>query len=86
LPAVDATFSFALAQSNGRLSVLDGTTVLDAITWTSGIQDGASRQLQPALTTTTANDSPSNFCNALPTQVYGSAANLGTPKAANACM
>lgn len=86
LPAVDATFSFALAQSNGSITVLDGTTVLDAITWTSGIQDGASRQLQPALTSTTANDTPGNFCNALPTQVYGSAANLGTPKAANVCM
>jgi hypothetical protein len=86
LPAVDATFAFALAQSNGSLSVLDGTTVLDAITWTSEIQDGVSRQLPPALTSTTANDNPASFCNALPTQVYGSAANLGTPKAANACM
>jgi hypothetical protein len=86
LPAVDATFAFALSQSNGRLSVLDGTTVLDAITWTTEIQDGAARQLQPALTSTTANDTPDSFCNALPTQVYGSAENLGTPKAANVCM
>jgi hypothetical protein len=86
LPAVDATFSFALAQSNGSLSVLDGATVLDAITWTTGILDGASRQLQPGRTTATANDVPANFCNALPTQRYGSAANLGTPKAVNACM
>ncbi len=86
LPAVDATFSFALAQSNGSLSVLDGTTVVDAITWTTGIQDGASKQLQPAMTTSTANDTPENFCNALPTQTYGSAGNLGTPKAVNACM
>jgi hypothetical protein len=87
LPPVDATFSFGLAQSNGKLSVLDGQTVLDEITWTTGIQDGASKQLQPgmATTTTTANDTPANFCNALPTQVYGSAANLGTPKAANVC-
>lgn len=86
LPAVDATFSFALAQSNGSITVLDGTVVIDAITWTTGIQDGASKQLQPALTTSTANDTPENFCNALPTQTYGSAANLGTPKAVNACM
>lgn len=85
LPAVDATFSFALAQSNGSITVLDGEAVVDAITWTTGIQDGASRQLQPALTNAAANDDPANFCNALPTQEYGSAANLGTPKAVNAC-
>jgi hypothetical protein len=85
LPEVDATFSFALAQSNGSLSVLDGTAVLDAVAWTTGIQDGASKQLQPALTTTTANDSPDNFCDALPTQAYGNGGNLGTPKAVNAC-
>jgi hypothetical protein len=85
LPEVDATFSFALAQSNGSINVLDGTVVLDAVTWTSGIQDGVSKQLQPALTTTTANDSPDNFCNAQPTQTYGNTLNLGTPKAANVC-
>jgi hypothetical protein len=85
LPAVDATFSFALVQSNGSLSVLDGATVLDTIRWTTGILDGASRQLPPGMTTTTANDDPDVFCNALPTQMYGSAANLGTPKAVNAC-
>lgn len=86
LPAVDATFSFALVQSNGSLTVLDGTAVVDAVTWTIGIQDGASKQLPPALTTTTANDNPDSFCDALPTQIYGSAANLGTPRAVNACM
>ena len=85
LPEVDATFSFSLVQSNGSLRVLDGATELDAITWTTGIQDGVSKQLQPALTTTTANNSPDNFCNAQPTQVYGNTPNLGTPKAANAC-
>ncbi|HWU86057.1 MAG TPA: hypothetical protein VN253_02230 [Kofleriaceae bacterium] len=85
LPAVDATFSFALAQSNGSLSVLDGTKVLDAITWTDGIQDGASKELQPSQTTSTANDDPANFCDAVPTQIYGTAANFGTPKAVNAC-
>jgi hypothetical protein len=85
LPGVDATFSFALVQSNGSLSVLDGATVLDTVRWTTGILDGASRQLPPGKTTSTANDDPSLFCNALPTQIYGSAANLGTPKAVNAC-
>jgi len=86
LPAVDATFTFSLYQSNGAINILDGTTVIDAITWTTGIQDGASRQLQPALTTPTANDNPTNFCNAQPTQTYGTAGNHGTPKAVNACL
>lgn len=85
LPEVDATFSFALVQSNGSLGIFDGATELDAITWLTGIQDGASKQLQPALTTAAANDDPDSFCDALPTQVYGSTPNLGTPKAANAC-
>lgn len=85
LPAVDATFSFALAQSHGSLTVLDGAAVVDAITWTTGIQDGASRQLRPELTSAAANDDPASSCDARPGQVYGTAANLGTPKAANAC-
>lgn len=85
LPAVDATFSFGLVQSNGSVSVLDGATVLDAITWTDGIAEGTSKQLQPAQTTTTANDNPANFCNAAASQTYGTA-NRGTPKAANACL
>ncbi len=86
LPVVDATFTFSLLQSNGALSVLDGATVVDAITWTTGIVDGASKQLQPLQTTTTDNDVPANFCNASATQTYGSAANLGTPKAINVCL
>lgn len=87
LPEVDATFTFALSQSNGSLSVLDGATVLDSIAWTIGIQDGASKQLLPGATSTvTGNDSAANFCDAQPTQAYGATTNLGTPRAANACM
>src|SRR5262249_36644327 len=67
LPAVDATFTFSLVQQgNGAISISDGTTVIDAVSWSSGIQDGASRQLDPGLTTSAANDDPANFCNALP--------------------
>ena len=89
LPVVDATFptSIALAQSNGSLSILDGTTVIDAITWTTGILDGASKQLMPGMTTATANDTPANFCNAKTPQDYGSVlTNFGTPKAVNVCL
>ncbi len=87
LPAVDATFTFALAASNGSLHVLDGTTELDGITWTTpSIADGVGRQLNPLNTTSTDNDSPANFCDAKAAQTYGTAANFGTPKAVNVCL
>ena len=71
LPAVDATFGFALVNSNGDVRVLDGTTVLSAVTWTSS-SDGVSMQLVPTP------------CPAV--TPYGDGTNKGTPKAANACM
>lgn len=87
LPEVDATFAFALAASNGSLSVLDGATVLDATTWTTpSVPDGVSRQLNPLNTNATDNDLQANFCNSTPAQEYGSAANFGTPKAVNVCL
>ncbi len=89
LPAPDATFTFALSQgsvtSPGGISVLDGTTVLDAITWTSST-DGAADQLKPTNLTTTDNDVAANFCKAKTPQTYGTAANFGTPKALNVCL
>ncbi|MBX3155886.1 MAG: lamin tail domain-containing protein [Deltaproteobacteria bacterium] len=87
LPDVDGTFTFALAQSNGSITVLDGATPLDAITWTTGILDGVSKQLDPNKTNTTDNDVPANFCNAKAAQQYNpEIANFGTPKAVNACL
>jgi hypothetical protein len=84
LPTVDATFSFALST---KLTVYTGTTVLDTVTLVSPQpKDGVSRQVKPAELTTTGNDDPANFCDAVPAQQYGSAANYGTPKAANVCM
>ncbi|HEY4242036.1 MAG TPA: lamin tail domain-containing protein [Kofleriaceae bacterium] len=86
LPTVDATFTFALAASNGSITVSNGATTLDAITWTTpSIADGISRELVPSMLTSTANDDPDNFCNSPTSQTYGSAANYGTPRAANAC-
>ncbi len=89
LPLVDATFATAIANTNGSLSMLDGLTVLDVITWTTGAtapKDTLSRQLQPALATATDNDTPANFCDAqIATQSYGTGGNFGTPKAANVC-
>ncbi|MBS1122587.1 MAG: Hemolysin-type calcium-binding region [Deltaproteobacteria bacterium] len=87
LPAIDATFTFALAASAGSLSVLDGATVLDAITWTTpAVGDGVSRQLNPLNTNSTDNDLPANFCDGKAAQMYGTAANFGTPKEVNVCL
>ena len=92
IPVVDATFTFALGNSNGSLSVLDGTTVLDVVTWGSSTQvDGLSIQLQPTHTNVTDNDdaTPTNttdYCKAVAGQMYGTATNGGTPGAVNVCM
>ncbi len=80
LPAVDATFGFALVDATGDVEVRDGASVLDAITWAS-VASGIARQLDPGATTTTGNDSATNFCAAM--TAYGDGTNLGTPKAAN---
>jgi hypothetical protein len=96
LPAVDVTFTFALSS---KIQILDGTTVLDAVTIpTSGTdapKDGFSKQLKLGSQTTTANDDITQFCDAQmgATQQYGGASdpnmdglfNYGTPKAANVC-
>jgi hypothetical protein len=82
LPEVDATFGFALINSGGDVRVLDGATVLDAVTWTTST-DGVSAQLEPAHFTTADNDTASSFCPAVTS--YGDGTNLGTPRAANAC-
>jgi hypothetical protein len=71
LPAVDATFGFALVNSGGDVRVLAGTTVLDAVTWTTST-DGTSLQLLPVV------------CPAI--APYGDGANKGTPRAPNSCM
>lgn len=81
LPAVDATFTFPLGS---RIEVLDGTTSLDVVTF-STTPDGVSKQLRPDATTTTDNDVATNFCDAVPVLMYGTAANYGTPKEINAC-
>ncbi|MEP6864446.1 MAG: lamin tail domain-containing protein [Deltaproteobacteria bacterium] len=74
LPAVDATFTFALSTT---LSVLDGATVLDAVTLVNPQPaDGVSRQIKPMLC-----DSPKQA-----NHKYGTLENYGTPRATNTCM
>lgn len=98
LVGVDVTFTFSLGNSTGAVQFYDGTTLLDSFSWPTATyaRDGQSRQLKPANTNTTDNDvasapscatagQPCYFCDGQAGQVYGSAANLGTPKAANVC-
>lgn len=92
LPTVDATFALTMVNSSGNVQVVDPascmgspsvcTTIYDIASWGT-TTDGTSLQLPPAMLTTTANDTPANYCPGLAT--YGDANNKGTPKAANAC-
>ncbi|HEU0035648.1 MAG TPA: lamin tail domain-containing protein [Kofleriaceae bacterium] len=90
LAGVDATFGFGLSNSGGDVQVVDGATVLDAVTWGSVSTtsfDGKSIQLDPDSTTTTGNDTPANMLGnvwCLGATPYGDGTNTGTPKAANA--
>jgi hypothetical protein len=70
LPAVDATFGFALVNAAGDVRVLDGERVLDAVTWSASV-DGVSQQLVPV------------SCPGV--TPYGDGDNRGTPRAANTC-
>ncbi len=83
LPVVDATFPSSINLATA-FTVSDGATVIDTATWGTA-SDGKSRELQPAMLTSVANDTSTNFCSALAAQTYGATANLGTPKALNAC-
>lgn len=83
LPRPDATFSFALAQSQGSITVLDGAETVDTVRWTTGIVDGAAKALRRDRTSAAANDDPASFCDA--TEPYGTAGNLGTPREPNPC-
>lgn len=77
------TFSFSLVTGStttpGDIQLLSGTTVVDAVTWTSS-RSGKALNLDPDFSNAVANDNASNFCDA--TQAYG-LGDLGTPGAAN---
>ena len=81
LPPPDATFGFSMVNSAGDVQVLDGTTVLDAVTYAT-TTDGVSLQLDPDHFTTADNDVGANFCKA--TAPYVDMTNQGTPRLANA--
>jgi hypothetical protein len=65
------------------LAILDGTTVIDQVTWdeSSGLDpNGASRNLDPLYTSAVQNDTDMNFCTASSVMSGGDA---GTPGSAN---
>ncbi len=91
LPAaqVMGSFSFSLVDGTmaapGDVQILAGTTVLDAISWTS-TRSGRSHQLDPDRYDPTQNDDESNFCDG--TDVYNdnmgmATKDYGTPGSAN---
>lgn len=79
LPAVSYEVDLALLNSNGRLFVGTGGTVLDAVTWTSTTA-GASRALDPSISGPANNDDEAVWCDG--TEAYGDG-DLGTPAAEN---
>jgi hypothetical protein len=78
-----ATFATALVPGStttpGDIQLTLGGTLIDVITWTKSTTAKA-LQLSPAATSATANDDPTNFCDA--TMTYG-AGGMGTPGMAN---
>ena len=83
LPAVDATFSFGLVDTNGDIQIATGASVLAAVHWKS-VVSGVTRQLDRDHLTDAGNDDAGgrNFCAG--TTPYGDGTNQGTPGAANA--
>ncbi|HTL33617.1 MAG TPA: lamin tail domain-containing protein [Kofleriaceae bacterium] len=72
-----AEFPFSInPTSTPDLQILVGSTVIDAITWTTSTSS-RSRQLDPDFMTSTANDDPASFCDAQ--AVYGAGPDHGTP-------
>ena len=77
------SFSFSLITGTpatpGDVRILAGTTVIDAITWTTST-NGKALQLDPDFIDAIANDNASNFCDATATYGLG---DFGTPGVAN---
>lgn len=75
LPQVDATFSFALNNSDGYLWIGSDGVVLDEVRWSSSTS-GAATSLDPAFSDPSENDDEANWCTAV--DAYGDG-DLGTP-------
>ena len=79
LPRVDGVFDFVLANSSGGVALGYGTTLLDAVTYSSS-RAGESTALEPSLTDPQQNDNESYWCHGQ--DAYG-AGDLGSPGAPN---
>lgn len=75
LPVVNATFGFALGNSNSGLFVASEGTLIDEIAWTSSTA-GAATSLDATFTNAADNDDELNWCPAV--DPYGDG-DLGTP-------
>lgn len=80
LENVLTTVTTTLSNSSGSLSINNGDTVIDQVSWDKS-QSGVSIQLSPDALNATGNDDPQNWC--APEQTYGSGMDKGTPGAAN---
>jgi hypothetical protein len=94
-----ATFTMSLTNSTGaQLQVVDPsscslvdtayvcTAIYDIATWGT-THDGQSMQLKPGSINATANDTTTNYCEAVAAQPYGTTTgNYGTPGVVNVCM
>ena len=86
LPHVDVDYgaSVQLVDSNFDLSLRAAGILVDAVTFSTTMPTGASRELKQANLTATDNDNEANWCTAS-TAMYGTENNFGTPGAANDC-
>jgi hypothetical protein len=84
LPHVDVDYGAALqlVDSSFDLSLRAAGILVDAVSFTTAMPDGSSRELKSTNLTATDNDNEANWCTS--TTAYGAGGN-GTPGAANDC-
>ena len=84
LPHVDVNYgaSLQLVDSGFDMNIKAAGILVDAVSFTTAMPDGSSRELKSANLTATDNDNEANWCTS--TTAYGAGGN-GTPGAANDC-
>ena len=84
LPRVDVNYgsSLTLVDTGFDMNLMAAGTLVDAVSFSTAMPDGSSRELKAANLTATDNDNEANWCTA--TSNYGAGGN-GTPGAANDC-
>lgn len=84
LPHVDVDYgaSLQLVDSNFDMNIKAAGNLVDAVSFTTAMPDGSSRELKSANLTATDNDNEANWCTS--TTAYGAGGN-GTPGAVSDC-